>query len=271
MASSWGSVTPVQVLDRYFSSTSQITSQAQQNPTTYGVWGSFFPSAWQAGNPNVVASLYILPMQDPNRISGHDLNWWKANHPDWILHPCDSTGAMHTDKDAYMIGSGFPDVPLDIENGEVVNYLLRQTIYPYMVANGYNAIALDNISFTNTLMVGPNPTLGEGNPISGWYACGTIDNSNVEHIHYHSTTDPQYATDVLNLVHTIKTDFTADPTINSYHFHLLANHLYTSLSDPNMQSFLDPTQGIDALLDEAGFGNYGRGQNSGSSSLLAKY
>jgi hypothetical protein len=169
-----------------------------------------------------------------------------------------------------MPGSGFPDVALDVSNPEVVNYLTRQTIYPYMIANGYNALALDNVLFTN-VMTGPNPTLGEPKPISGWYACGTVDASNTPHIRYSSPTDPNYARDMLNLVHTIKTDFKVDPTITGYNFHLLANHTYTNLSDPNMQEFLRPSDGIDVLLDENGFGNYGRAQNTGTQNTYANY
>lgn len=178
---------------------------------------------------------------------------------------------MRTDLDSYMTGSGFPDVPLDIHNPDVVNYLFRQTIYPYMIANGYNALALDNISFTNTYMIGPNPTLGEGNADNSWYACGIVDSSNNKVIRYTGKNDPAYARDLLNLVHTVKTDFTVDPTLTSYHFHLLANHLYTSLNDPNMQEFLRPSDGIDVLLDENGFGNYGKGTSSSNSNLLTKY
>src|SRR5579884_1563191 len=108
-------------------SSSQIQSEA---PYESLVWGSFTPSAWDAAHPSMIVSRYLMPFDDDYAISGHDLNWWQQNHPDWILYACDQNGnpTHYVARD-----DGFPNVLLDIHNPQVIQYQISQEVGPYMI------------------------------------------------------------------------------------------------------------------------------------------
>lgn len=255
MRSSYGRIGPMQILDRFFDSNTQIEQEARGEDA---VWGAFHPDAWLAGNSNIVNSLYVVPVQDANRISGHDMNWFLQNHPDWILYACDSTGTM-TNDDAWMPGSGFPDVVLNFRNPDVIKYQVLQVYGPYMIAHGYNTLAVDNVNFGGNLLAGPNPYLGEGPVQPGWYGCGIRENGTPVTIYSSGggfiKGDQSYGQDILNWVVQVRNLFNTDPTLAPHHFHVAVNHPLDETA-PYDSRFKTLLANIDAIVDENGFTHY---------------
>lgn len=228
-------------------SSSQIQSEA---PHYDSVWGAFNPSAWDGAHPGMYVSRYMLPVEDDNLISGHDLAWWKANHPTWILYACDSNNNPTTH--LAWSGTGFPDVPLDFHNPDVINYQINLVI-PYLRANGYNTLAVDNTNLTNYLMA-PNPPIEGQSAQSGWYGCGIYDaNGNFVRRYNGPGVSSAFAADMLNWIATMKS------ALASNGMKLFSNHPLGSLSDPNEQALLSH---IDGMVDENGFTHYGQYQLS---------
>ncbi|HEV3153333.1 MAG TPA: hypothetical protein VGZ02_06000 [Candidatus Baltobacteraceae bacterium] len=238
----------------------RMTQQQIQAEAPYedAVWAAFSPSTWNQSHPGMITSRYMIPLNDENAISGHDLTWWQQNHPDWILYTCDSNGnpTHYVARD-----DGFPDVPLDFHNPQVIDYQVRQMLGPYMIANGYNALALDQVSFSNYTS-GPNAILGQSDPgynygSDGWYGCGVWEGSTFvkRYTMGYLQPDPAFIADIVNWVKTARQILTTDPTLAPYHLKLLVNHPLGELSDPNEQAILS---NVDGIMNENGFSNYNR-------------
>lgn len=238
--------------------TAQITADASRYDM---VWGSFNPQPWRSANPAALVGRYYIPEEDNTLISGHNLAWWQANHPDWMLYACDSSGNPTTDY-AYVPGVGFPDVVLDIHNPNVINYQLRQSLLPYVVANGYNALSIDEIIFRDFL-VGGNPKLGQTIK-SGEYGCGIWEGSTFVK-RYTGPTDPQWTADILNWIQTARSILKTDTTYGPYKLALIVNHPIGSITNTNEQTLL---ANIDVTMDETGFSDYGNYQNANLSHLF---
>lgn len=103
------------------------------------VWGSEYPN-----QPEGVYNLYYYPFdRDADGDTGglaHDITWFEANHPDWIEYTCDQRTP------AYEYGD--PNVPLDITNPEVIDYMMETYLIP-AIREGYQGIAFDNVDFNN--------------------------------------------------------------------------------------------------------------------------
>ena len=101
------------------------------------VWGSTFPD-----QPPGVFNLYYFPFdRDGDYYShGQPLTWFLANHADWIEYTCDKKTP------AYEYGD--PNVPLDITNPAVIDYMMQTYLLP-AVQKGYQGIAFDNVDFSN--------------------------------------------------------------------------------------------------------------------------
>jgi hypothetical protein len=122
-----------------------------------------------------------------------------------------------------------------------------------MAANGYNALAADNVEFVN-YSAGPNPEFGEGSPQTGWFGCGIWQGNTF--VRRYSTgrlkADPNWTADTLNWVSTVHRTLAQD----AHHFKFMVNHPpYTSTPDANEQQML---ANVDGMLDENGFTSYGR-------------
>lgn len=257
LQSTAGRIGLLQVDDR------QMTAaQIQQSAPRYdAVWAAFTPAAWLAGNRRMVVADYFIPQEDRSLISGHDLAWWQANHPDWILYACKADG-MPTRALAWMPGVHKPDVPLDIHNPAVAQYLVRELLGPHAIANGYNALATDQVLFDNP-MQGGNPTLGQ-QVSAGYYGCGVYANGSFVR-RYTGAADSQYATDIVNFVKAERQILTTDPVLAPHHLRILANHLPRRIDDPNEQALLAI---VDAELDETGFADYGNYTAAANSGLF---
>jgi hypothetical protein len=103
------------------------------------VWGSTYPA-----EPPGIFNLYYYPFdRDADVGTGgthHDIAWFLANHPDWIEYTCDKKTP------AYEYGD--PEVPLDITNQAVIDYMMQTYILP-AIQQGYDGIAFDNVDFAN--------------------------------------------------------------------------------------------------------------------------
>jgi len=134
MADTWSGIHPFQVFD--FNITQQ---QAQQDAYRYGfVWGTGKPAAWKSGNSSIMTSWYA-PFDGDFSLK-HNLSWWLANHPSWVLYKCDGKRLASLD--------GLKNVPLDISNPNVVRWQMA-TYAPGMESAGYDALAEDLVSLNN--------------------------------------------------------------------------------------------------------------------------
>lgn len=225
---------------------SQIASEAKYEDA---VWGAFDPNSWLGTNPNVILSRYMVPVEDDNSVSGHDLSWWQANHPDWILYACKSDGTPT--KDLAWSGAFFPDVPLDFSNPAVISYQMSVMI-PYLKAHGYKALAADNTDLLNYLE-GGNPNFGQSHTTSE-YGCGTYDSSGNFHRvfsgPFDSSSDTAFVNAMVNWVKTVASD------LHAQGLKLIINHpTYNAPTNLNEAAMLGAT---DAMLYERGFTDYGK-------------
>lgn len=257
--STWGRTGLGQIFDSRVSA-SQATTDAHRYDF---VWGSAIPSAWRAGNPKLLAGLYYIMTDDNITVSGHNLAWWKANHPDWILYGCDATGHPSSTLIAWDAGVGFADVPLDIHNPAVIQYQLRTSAIPWAISHGFNALSIDQGVLQNPMLAG-NPKLGQS-IVSGDYGCGVWSHGTFIK-RYTSKTDPAWAADVINWLKTAHTILTTDPVIAPKHIALSLNHPGGITTNANEQALLT---NVDIVIDEVGFVDYGKYKLAANSGLFA--
>ncbi|MGH7660983.1 MAG: hypothetical protein ACRENA_08755 [Vulcanimicrobiaceae bacterium] len=247
-------------------STSQIKTEA---PHEDSIWAAFEPSVWDVHHPGMLVSRYTVPQEDEYLISHHNLTWWQTNHPNWILYACDANG--NPTKDLAWSGTTFPnDVPLDIHNPDVVKYEVTQ-LGKFMAANGYNALAADQMTFENYLRA-PNPILGEGKPQPGWYACGIYEHGTFVRRYGAAGSsdlgqpDPAWIGDAINWIATARRIFNTQFT--GKHFKIFVNH--PILGDKPTAQELQLLHYVDGVAIEDGFTNYGQYVRSGLPSLFTQ-
>ncbi len=235
-----------QILDNYGGTNALTAAQIQSEAPNYdSVWGAFQPQTWRSANSRIILSRYMVPVEDDNLVSGHDLSWWQSNHPDWILYACDSNG--NPTHDLAWSGTGFNDVPLAFYMTAVQQYQMNLLI-PYLQANGYNALAADNTDLVNYLE--GHPSLS-GGAVSGEFGCGTYDTSGTFHKEFSAKgTDPQFATDMIAWVGN------ASSALHAAGLKLLINHpLYNHPTNPQEEQILSYADG---MVDENGYTEYGQ-------------
>ena len=198
------------------------------------VWGTVHPSLWDAAHPGMIVSDYFILGLDRQAVSGHSLAWFQANHPDWLLYACDASGTPTHDL-ATM--SGVPDgIPLDIANPAVLDYQVRQVMVSNALANGYNALALDQVVFQDFYGV------------RGEWGCG-VWNGDTFVRRYSAPSDPQFASNVLGFVRAART------IANSVNLAFGVNHPAGPIKFSNEQQIL---ANVDFAVDEVGFSDYGQ-------------
>jgi hypothetical protein len=207
------------------------------------VWASVEPGAWTRAHPGMIVSDYFIMGLDQYSLTHQSLSWWQQNHPDWVLYACTASGAPTHDV-AYMSGIGVPDVPLDIHNSSVVSYQIG-TMSRAARSAGYTALAVDQVVFWN-IYLGGNPNFGQSVK-SGEYGCGVWEGGTFVR-RYASSTDPQYAADVVQYVRQ------ARAIAHSYGLTLVTNHPAGNVAAANEQQLLQST---DIDMDETGFSAYG--------------
>src|SRR5205823_3414748 len=141
------------------------------------VWGAAVNhiQAIRAGNPNIFITYYIPFHRESGTFTNpgatHDLNYWKAMHPDWILYKCDRVTP------AYEFGD--PNVPLDFSNPDLVPWQVQTYGLPAS-QSGYDGIAADNVSLQNY-----------------FGACGVYVNGQWRQRYTGEVEDPQWRVDVV--------------------------------------------------------------------------
>jgi hypothetical protein len=206
------------------------------------VWGASVGSvaAFRSGNPNIFISYYIPFHRDNGTFSHsgayHDLAYWKAVHPDWVLYKCDRVTP------AYEFGN--PNMPLDFANPALVTWQIQTYAQPAS-ESGYDGIAADNVDLQNQ-----------------FGACGVYINGQWVQRYTGQLDDPRWRTDVINWL--------AQMQQAVHHLRhplaLIPNFSIDGLSpgDPSMQQVVSH---IDGLEDEEGFTRYGDGYLTGSAWL----
>lgn len=226
----------MQVFDFGISSTQAVTD----GPHYDFVWGASKPRSWYTNQPSLVASQYFVFERDDT----HTLAWYQANHPDWILYNCTSSGDP-TQTPAYLQAGAYGNnPPLDIHNPAVIDFSVKTLAVAPAIASGETALAIDEVVFSNLM---------GGNAGSGSYGCG-VWQGNTFVKRYASKSDSQWALDVVNWVKTAKSIITTDANIAPHHLKLIINHPAASTANPLEQSLL---ASADGALNETGFTNYG--------------
>lgn len=219
------------------------------------------PRTWLSGNPHLAAMQYMVQPTDPYAISHHDLAWWQANHPDWIVYDCDQYNNP-TRTVAYQ--PGLPqDVPLDIHNPSVVDYQI-ETAAAFAIAHGANAIGADQTLFFDY----------DGGQKPGWFGCGVYSLNGTFIRRWGAAKggfpnyDPQWNHDVAAWVAGARSILTTNPLLAPYHLKLFVNHPAGSIANPDEQTIVANADGV---VDETGFIDYGNyaGQPSLFTSTLA--
>ena len=100
------------------------------------LWG---PYNHQPLDTSIYTSAYV-PLDWPVDNTGFD--WWKANHPDWIVYKCDKTTPAFVDP-AHPYA-----VPLDISNRAVRDFQMNTYVIPFL-QKGNNSIGFDNVELEN--------------------------------------------------------------------------------------------------------------------------
>jgi len=243
--SSPGLTSPAQIrLHQVFSFGISSAQATAEGPRYDLVWGASTPTAWRAHHPALLASRYFIMEQSDG---GHNLAYYHAYHPDWILYNCTRSGAP-TRIPAYMQGGAYgTNVPLDIHNPAVVEFQVRNLAIPPAVAAGYNALAIDQVLFSNIM---------GGNAGPGSYGCGVYEGNTFVR-RYSSKSDSRWAGDTVNWVRTAKSIVNSEP----HHLKIVVNHPAGSTASGLEQELLANT---DAALSEVGFTNYGGYKRSAS-------
>jgi hypothetical protein len=257
MPSSWGKISAFQIFD---DTQSGYVPQADASAHGYrysAVWGSRtnIGTSWLDSNPTLQTSYYNALETDESPSGwgsiGHSLSWWQANHPDWILYACNSSGVPQNTP-AWV--PGLPNVPLDIHNPAVANYQIH-LMAGYAHSLGYHALAIDEATFWQA-------DAGAG---AGSYGCGIRQNGQWVQ-RYNGVMDPNWATDVVAWVKQAHTILATDPTIAPYHLKLIVNHPANQLT-ANETALLG---NVDAVLDETGYTDFGGGKSGSASSFVMR-
>lgn len=158
-----------------FDSHLSIAQEQQQQATQPRGW------MWGATDPTAVIGLYktayFTGWRDQCHASDdctwlplsqrvHDITWYRANHPDWIVYACDQTTWVNYNGDGI--------VAIDITNLAVRQYML--SLGTTAIAAGYQGVALDNMDVTDPAAmcghyVGATPNCGSAPSFCGtWHA-----------------------------------------------------------------------------------------------------
>lgn len=231
-------------LHQVFSFRISSAQAAAEGPRYDLVWGASTPTAWRARHPTLLASRYFIMEQSDG---AHNLAYYRTYHPDWILYNCTSSGAP-TRIPAYMQAGAYgTNVPLDIHNPAVVEFQVRSLAIPPAVAGGYNALAIDQVLFSNIM---------GGNAGAGSYGCGVYEGNTFVR-RYNSRSDSRWASDTVNWIRIAKSIVTSEP----HRLKIVVNHPAGSTSSGLEQALL---ANVDAALSEVGFTNYGGYKRSAS-------
>ncbi len=233
-------IAPFQVFDAWGSPRVSAAAAEADGPRYSLVWGARpgMASAWRKNNSSLIASYYMPQETDASWVSwggiGHNLAWWEANHPDWVLYSCTASGTP-TKIPAY-VGSLPQNIPLDIHNPAVVQYQVKLAA-SYALKNGYNGLAYDEVLFQN---------IGGVTAGAGAYACGIYQNGTFVR-RYSSKNDVAWADDTVAWVKA------AHAIAAANNLKLVVNHPAGSYTNANEAALL---ANVDVDLNETGYADY---------------
>ncbi len=123
-----------------------VTPASERGVIGY-VWGAKIPT-----DPRTIHKSFYTKFDRASGYPGntsfpvyYDKSWFLAHHPNWLVYLCDKKTL------AYEFGD--PNVPLDITNPSVLQFMLQNWIYPAF-AYEYDGIAFDNVNLDNTASQG---------------------------------------------------------------------------------------------------------------------
>ena len=220
-----------------------------QNPSAIAryydfVWGAHPGNvqAFRSSNPNNLLSFYFSFFRDSgtfnDRGATQSLAYWQQIHPDWILYQCDRHTPAYED--------GLNNVPFNFTNPAFLAWQIQTYAQPAS-ANGFDAIAADNVNLQNVIG-----------------ACGYYKNGQWVQRYTGEMDDPQWRADVLTWLSEMQQALhhLAHPLI------LIPNlgYGYSPSSDPQAQQVVGH---LDGILDEGGFTKYGNGYLTGDAWVQA--
>ncbi|OAQ38020.1 hypothetical protein A5893_16790 [Pedobacter psychrophilus] len=129
-----GGIPLAQIFDSKVSDPEQYVTNASK---VYYIWGASKPKV-QAG---VISSKYFPSIRNPDKKL--TIEWYKQNHPDWIMYQEDKVTPAY----GYIYDYGGL-TPLDVSNPEVQEFYLNEFILP-AVKSGYKMVAMDNVDLGN--------------------------------------------------------------------------------------------------------------------------
>lgn len=168
-----------------------------------------------AAIPGTFSMFYMEGDRAPDRAV--TLDWFEANHPDWVMRDCKGTMPREF---------GDPFVMLDIRNPEVRQYLYDQSV-PKAVAQHMQAMAVDNISADDDFA-----------------RCGIQTHSGWQLLYSGAQNDPTYAHDVADWLGWLA------GRVHEAGMALAANHYYER---GRRAAYLDIAAKADIVADEAGY------------------
>ena len=203
------------------------------------VWGAEIGhgAAWRSANPSIFLTYYIPFHRDNGTFSNsnahHDLAYWQAVHPDWVLYKCDRVTP------AYEFGD--PNMPLDFANRALISWQIQTYAQPAS-ASGYDGIAADNVNLENL-----------------FGACGVYIHGQWVQRYTGQINDPRWRADVITwltrmqqALHSLQHPLALIPNLD------LGN---LAPSDAQAQHIVSH---LDGVLDEEGFTHDGDGYLTGS-------
>ncbi|MGE5269760.1 MAG: hypothetical protein ACM3JG_08830 [Thiohalocapsa sp.] len=101
------------------------------------IWGDYGDKV-----PNIYSMTYMAADRDPNH--QHQVDWYRANHPDWVMYKCDRKSPAHS----FHYDYGY-DTPVDIADPAVRQYLWDANPDLAQLGSRYEADAVDNVQATN--------------------------------------------------------------------------------------------------------------------------
>jgi len=199
------------------------------------VWGADYKhlAAYRATNPHIILS-YYFPMHrnqggfiDTALGKQQGVDYWRAQHPDWVLYKCDRTTPAYEYYD--------PNMPFILTDPTILNWMVQSYAAP-AARYGYDAIALDNVNMDN--MFG---------------ACGSYDkNGQWVQRYTGKSNDPQWRSDVADWITGMQ-----DALRKLSKPLLLISNLdpgSAPIDSAAMQKVLAHSDGV---LDESSFSHYG--------------
>jgi hypothetical protein len=175
------------------------------------MWASF-----GAPVPGVWSTSYMPQDMDLDR--SHDVAWYRANHPTWLVYRCD--GAPTSEYDGR-------HVSVDTTNPEVREALFKQGVVDVLAKRSYHSIGVDNLDNTNS-----------------FHECGVLRNGVLQEFYSGQRVDPSFAER--------EAEWMAWLAVR-VHARGLALTGNLSYNGNDRASYLKILRNLDVVLDETGF------------------